>query len=118
MSKSSRFWLTRLGALTLGLLAAVTVVAGPVKFDIPAQPADAALELFIRQSGTEVMYNQADLAKAQSTEVRGEMEPDAALTQLLTGTGYTHRKNGGNKYLITSDVAAVRLLRPQCRPVP
>ncbi len=105
MSNAPRAWLPCILALTLGLLAAVPGFATPVKFDIPAQPADAALELFIRQSGMEVMYNQADLAKVRSTAVQGEMEPDAALTRLLTGTGHTHRKNGDSKYMVTASAA-------------
>lgn len=105
MDTSHRLWRKLLLALTWA--GSPLLWATPAKFDIAAQPADTALESFSRQSGTEVMYNQADLSRKTATEVRGEMEPAAALEQLLAGTGYTHRQNGSGKFLVTA-IASVR----------
>jgi iron complex outermembrane receptor protein len=91
----------------VGLILAVSVaVAAPVKFDIPAQPAPSALEAFTKQSGADVMFSQSALAKKQSTEVKGEMEPDAALAQLLAGTGFTYTREGETKFMISAAESA------------
>src|SRR5579871_6323876 len=62
--------------------------ATPAKFNIPAQPAPAALKLFSKQSGKQVIFIYDDLKDAKANEVIGEMEPADALAKLLAGTGF------------------------------
>jgi outer membrane receptor protein involved in Fe transport len=67
-----------------------------VKFDIPAQAAPEALQLFIKQSGTQVMFVADEVKTVTTKAVAGEHEPAAALALLLDGSGYTcaERKSG------------------------
>lgn len=51
--------------------------------DIPAKDLKSALSDFIRQSGTEVIYNSDDLAGLKSNTVRGLLEPEDALKRLV-----------------------------------
>ncbi|MBL9215668.1 MAG: TonB-dependent receptor plug domain-containing protein [Opitutaceae bacterium] len=61
--------------------------AVPVSFDIPAQPAPAALRLFTKQSGAQVVYLHEDLRQAVARAVKGELLPAEALRQMLAGSG-------------------------------
>lgn len=69
--------------------------AGEVRFSIPAQPLSDALIQFGRQSGLQVSADSALTAGLRSSGVDGAMTPQAALNQLLAGTGLIHRINGG-----------------------
>jgi iron complex outermembrane receptor protein len=78
----------------LGLLS--SAIAAPVNFDIPTQPAPAALDLFIKQSGAQVVYLLADVKDARTNAVKGTYEPAIALDLALkdTGLSFTERKPG------------------------
>ena len=95
---------SRLLALSFKLLFSVTCLlsagslapAAPVNFDIPPQPAPKALDLFIKQSGAQVVYLQADVKEVKTNAVKGAYEPAAALELVLkdTGLSFTERKPG------------------------
>lgn len=96
--------LRHLFALVLGLFAFGTVAfAAPVKFDIPAQPAPAALKAFIQQSGVQVVFNADDLKDVHANEVKGEFEPKAALAALIKGTGFTASQRSSGLYVIVRE---------------
>ncbi len=80
-----------------GLLSClVRLAATPVAFDIAPQAAATALELFIKQSGAQVVYLQDDVKDLRTNALTGQFEPKAAIDLLLKGTGliYTERKAG------------------------
>lgn len=89
--------------LVFGCLASL-LSAKAVVFDIPAQPAASALQLFGRQAGVEVVYPSAELKKIQAAEVKGELEAAAALTRLLAGTGYSATQTGASSFVVTAPV--------------
>jgi iron complex outermembrane receptor protein len=70
--------------------------AAPVSFDIAPQPAPAALDLFIKQSGAQVVYLSADVKDARTNAITGTFEPRAALGAMLkdTGLAFTEPKPG------------------------
>lgn len=63
-------------------------------FDIPAQPLADALVIFGVQSDLQVTTNGAALRGIRTNGVKGTLVPVQALSQLLTGTGFTFRING------------------------
>ena len=88
---------TRVLRRSVLFLALATVgFAAPADIDIPAQPAPAALDLFIKQSGSQVVYLLADVTDVRANAVKGAYEPAAALELLLkdTGLGFSERKPG------------------------
>jgi len=92
----------RFALAVCSLLALVTpAAAAPVKFEIPAQPAPAALMEFSRQARVEVVFSADDLKSIRANEVVGEFEPEAALGLLLKDTGFNSRRNGGGKFVVT-----------------
>lgn len=93
--------------LLAAVLFPVTLTLGaPKKFDIPAQPAGAALQLFGKQAAVDVTYPAPALKEVRSSEVKGEMEPGAALDQLLAGTGFTAQQSGAGRYVVSKVEAA------------
>lgn len=82
-------------------LAAVSAFAAPMKFEIPAQPAPAALMLFSKQARVEVVFSADDLKNISTNEVLGELEPEEALARLLKGTGFAAQRNAGGKFVVT-----------------
>lgn len=55
--------------------------------DIPGQAAARALKVFSEQSGRTLIADGELLRGVQTNSVKGEMTPQAAIDQLLAGTG-------------------------------
>ncbi|HEY0946285.1 MAG TPA: TonB-dependent receptor [Opitutaceae bacterium] len=77
-----------------------TLLAEPVAFDIPAQPAGEALIAFSKQAGTEVLFSSDALKGKRTNSVVATLEPDTALERLLAGTGYTATREASGKWVI------------------
>lgn len=95
------FRLLALAALAFAALA--LRAADPVAFDIPAQPAPAALKLFTKQSGAQVVYIQDELASVTTQAIKGEFTPAEALSRLLEGTGFTAEPTGNGNFTIARE---------------
>jgi iron complex outermembrane receptor protein len=64
---------------------------GSKHFDIPAQNLQSALTEFARQADRQILF-ATDIVSVKRTDgVKGEFEPEAALRQLLKGSGLTYR---------------------------
>ena len=89
--------------LLLSLLGFLSIAAqaAPIKFAIPAQPADAALLAFSKQAEVDVLFSYDELHPVQSEAVEGWFETEAALSHLLQNTGFIARRNGKGKYVVT-----------------
>ena len=60
-------------------------------FNIPKGDLKAALDAYSLQTGSEIIYASSMLRGAQTSGVRGNLSSDAALSQLLRGTGFVVR---------------------------
>lgn len=89
--------LAMFGAAGVGLLR-----AAPVPFDLPAQPAAAALVAFAKQADVEILYSSAGLKNIAATEVRGVYEPEEAVARLLQGTGFTATRDITGKFVVVA----------------
>jgi hypothetical protein len=58
-----------------------------IRFDIPSQPLETALDVYGAASRLQVLYETALTAGKRSTEVSGVFTREAALRRLLSGTG-------------------------------
>ncbi len=104
-------------------LAPVFVMAAPLDFNLPAQPASDALLAFSAQAKIEVLFSFDDLHPVRSTAVVGRYEPTEAIARLLSGSGFTARQNAGKKFVVTPAAPATgtikgRLLAPDGTPAP
>lgn len=68
------------------------------QFDIPAQPLIEALRLFSRQSGQQVLFNSEVGADRTARAVRGRLDHEQALRQLLAGTGLVARRDASGSF--------------------
>lgn len=92
----------RCAVLFLLLLAAATLAAAPVEFDIEAQPASEALLAFSRQARVEVLFSFDELREVRTASLAGGYEPEAALRELLRGTGFAAYRYGRERFVIRS----------------
>lgn len=80
-------------------------------FDVPAGPLDGALVQYARQSGQQVFYTSQQVAGLRSDGVQGRMAPDAALTQVLRGTGLNVTRGRGGVITLRRDAEAADATR-------
>ncbi len=82
----SRYLKTALagGVCAMALATAAFAQAQPV--DVPAGDLGPALDAYIRQSGVQLVYRVADVRGLKTPGVQGALEPEAALSMLLSGT--------------------------------
>lgn len=101
MSRSlrSRRVLTGLGLVCVLPLSS-QVMAEEFSINIPAQSLPQALQAFGQQTNQQVIYNADDMAGLKSTRVSGKMSPQAAITELLRGTGVRYSFEGNTLMLV------------------
>lgn len=87
--------LTLLCVLISGL-----AVADPHPFDIPPQLLANALNRLAAQSGLQVIFDGTLVVGKSSPGVVGAKEPEAALAEVLKGSGLTWRTTGGNSVML------------------
>jgi hypothetical protein len=79
---------------------AASQTRSPIQFAIAAQPLAAALDSYSITTGLELYYD-GDLAVGRrSSAVEGRRAPEAALQELLTGSGLVARPTGPNSFTI------------------
>lgn len=73
-----------------------------VSFSIAGGALDTALSRFGATSGMQVLYSSAVTKGLTTAGVSGSLSPEAALSQLLSGTGLTYRFTGPKSVTITA----------------
>lgn len=81
-------------ASAISLCLSSYVLAAPVSFDLPAQPLSSALTQLSATSGMRVSFDEQSVAGKQAPAVRGNLEPEQALSQILAGSGLTASVSG------------------------
>lgn len=72
----------------------------PLRFDLPAQPLDAALVAFGEVTGYSVLVSSQLAAGRVASPVRGDYTPAEALQRLLAGTQLGARFSGSNAFTL------------------
>ncbi len=83
-------------------LAQQSRVTAQRSFTIPAGPLSSALVVFGQQAGIQVSYVPSVAAGRTSPGVSGTMSPNAALGQLLAGTGLSFQMRGANTVVVSN----------------
>ncbi|MCG7349858.1 TonB-dependent receptor plug domain-containing protein [Sphingomonas sp. ACRSK] len=105
--------------LAATLAASTCIVALPApgaaqtrEYNIPAGSLKSALDAYVRQSGREVVYRADEVRTARSPGARGQLSADAALANLLAGSGFATRLDGNLIAIVKAgnDVAAVSMV--------
>src|ERR1044072_156693 len=84
-------------------------------FEIPAQDMQSALNEFARQSDRQILFATHVTATKRSVGIKGELDPEAALTLLLKGTGLTFRVTADRAILVENSKATVRAIKNDLR---
>ncbi|PJC96984.1 secretin and TonB N terminus short domain protein [Janthinobacterium sp. BJB1] len=89
-----------------------------VRFDLPAQPLDAALVAFGEVTGYSVLVSSQLAAGRTAAPVRGDYTPAEALQRLLAGTQLGARFSGSNAFtlLALADAPAAPAPAPVAAP--
>lgn len=95
-----RHCLARIAVLLLAVLAMPVHGAGPIRFDIPAQPLDEALHAFGQQSGMAVLVDRELTARQRSMQLNGAFSARDGLRRLLEGTGLMARYSGAEAFTV------------------
>jgi len=77
------------GALAIALVGTVHAA----KFDVPGGDLKTALDAYAKQAGITLMYSPDAVRGAHTKGARGELEADAALIRILSGTGFSEYRN-------------------------
>lgn len=85
-------------------LATAAYAQEPRPFDLPAGELSVALDAYIRQSGTQLIYQPSDVRGRRSARVSGTLPPEEALDRLLAGSGLR---------VVRDSTGAVMIVRPQ-----
>lgn len=88
------FGLTLLGS------GALSQTKPPLQFAIPAQPLAAALDAYSTVSGLELFYDGELVIGRRSNAIEGVLAPDAALRDLLVGSGLVARATGPSSFTV------------------
>jgi len=97
--------LPTLCALALSAPLIGQVQAQVVEVNIQAQPLGNALQEFGRQTNLQVLYSPDDVAGLRSTAIKGSLDSNAAIAQLLQGTGINYSVQGNTLTLRTRSSA-------------
>jgi len=73
-----------------------------LSFTIPAQPLEDALFAYAKETGVEVFVDHALAAGERSSPVQGVYDPEAALRQMLGGTGLEIRQAAQRAYTLVA----------------
>jgi outer membrane receptor protein involved in Fe transport len=100
-------------------LTAYAQAAPTQKIDVPSSDLVTALDVLAKQSGAQFIYRADQLRGARTRGVHGTMPADAALDQLLQGTGYTPRRDpSGAVLIVKGEQHAQAAPPPQAAPKP
>ena len=86
----------------IGLFAAAigaALLIGPVmaeEFSIPGGDLEAALDSYTKMTGVTVIYSGDAIRSVKTKGAKGELSPDAALTEILSGTGFVSHHNANS----------------------
>ena len=90
--------------LVAAMAASVSVISPAAaqsrSFNIPPQAASSGIQAFARQAGVQVLSTRNDIRDKRTNGVRGTMDVDAALRQLLDHTGLVALNTGASTYTI------------------
>ncbi len=81
--------------LTSACAALTAAPAMAMPFDIPGGDLKSALDAYAKQAGVSLIVSADAVRGAHTGGIKADVSADAALSRILTGTGFTTRKDSG-----------------------
>jgi outer membrane receptor protein involved in Fe transport len=82
-------------------------LANARSFDIPGGSLEQALDSYTTQTGVDLVVSTSQLKGVRTNGVTGDLADDAALTRLLSGTGFVARHHPGGAIGISRDAQSL-----------
>ena len=101
MFKSSHWLATVIACCMCTLGSTYSHAAELYDVDVPAGDLKGALDLFIRQTGSQLIYRVDDVRGKESHGAHGKLSATEALDRLLEGTGFKAVRDGSGSVVIT-----------------
>lgn len=92
-------------ALAICAVSAASPVMAQGGITLPSASLEDSLNQLSRQSGVQILVNQTLLRGKKAPAITGASSPEAALTELLRGSGLIYKKRGGT-YLVVRGAAS------------
>jgi len=95
----------RLAAIVLLAVSGASFGADPspgFQFDIPAGNLNDSMQRFAATVGGDVVFDSFAARDVHTQPVRGQMSPESALNQMLSGTNLYYRYDAGSRRLVIS----------------
>lgn len=102
-----------MSGVALTALMAGTAMADPVQFSVPAGSLSKALTDFSRQSDREILVSSNLVEGKQTGGITGTLEPEDALTALISNAGLTYRVTPSDVFLIDASAEELAPVEPQ-----
>jgi len=103
MSNSSRLKRVLAGSACIAVLA---TAAWSQDFNIPHGDLRPALDAYMKQTGVALVYPSGEVSGIETSGVKGALSNDAALTRILSGTGFTTRRDSSGMIAIVHERAS------------
>ena len=87
-------------------VAALVTSASATEFNIPRGDLKTALDTYAHQAGVQLMYPDDEMKYARTAGVQGELTADAALSRILSGTGFMTQHVSGAIAIVREDASA------------
>ncbi|HTO40824.1 MAG TPA: TonB-dependent receptor, partial [Rhizomicrobium sp.] len=81
-------------------LAALLSTAHAADFNVPAGDLKSALDAYVQQTGVSLMYSGPTVKGIRSPGVKGTISSEAALSRILSGTGFVAREEMGGVVIL------------------
>src|SRR6185312_8429991 len=81
--------------LTSACAAITAAPAAAMQFDIPGGDLKTALDVYAKQAGVSLIVSAEAVRGAKTSGIKADTSADAALSRILSGTGFTTRKDSG-----------------------
>ena len=101
------------GSVRLGMVLAVGVcvaslssVAFGENFNIHSGDLEAALDAYAQQTGVHLLYTEHSIQGVRTKGAAGTLSADDALSRILSGTGFTMRRDSSGAFAIIRESSA------------
>ena len=102
---TKRLWLAGASVASLALASGVQAA----NLNIPGGDLGAALDSYMQQTGISVIVSYGAVKGAQTRGVKGNLSADAALSKLLSGTGFVPRHQDGAVMIVPSSASQLEI---------
>jgi iron complex outermembrane recepter protein len=93
---------------TLAFMSLAAFAQATASFNLPAQPLADSLRAVAEQTNSNILFDRSLVAGVSAKELKAELSVDAALRELLAGTGLTFKNADDKTVMIVAETAGAK----------